>query len=126
MNRVLEEVDDSSVIVNCPDDGSAFMYADDDANILYRRNYADEDNELAESKIIRHDLNNLATDQSVQLVVNKWNIRYVLLLSSPEGEGAFHTYKLDDWAGLQLIDEATEGFRLIDREGDMRLYEIVD
>lgn len=126
VNRVLEEVDDSSVIVNCPDDGSAFMYADDDANILYRRNYADEDNELAESKIIRHDLNNLATDQSVQLVVNKWNIRYVLLLSSPEGEGAFHTYKLDDWAGLQLIDEATEGFRLIDREGDMRLYEIVD
>ena len=32
--RVLEEVDNDSVIVNCPDDGSAFAYADDDANVL--------------------------------------------------------------------------------------------
>ena len=61
----------------------------------------------------------------MQSVVSKWNIRYVLLLSSPEGNGVFHSYKLDDWDGLQLIDEATEGFKLIDREGDMRLYEVV-
>lgn len=125
VNRVLDEIDDNSVIVNCPDDGSAFMYADDDANILYRRNYADTDEESVESKIIRHDLKSIATDQSVQSVVSKWNIRYVLLLSSPEGSGVFHSYKLDDWDGLQLIDEATEGFKLIDQEGDMRLYEVV-
>lgn len=122
--RVLGEVDNNSVMVNCPDDGSAFAYADDDANVLYRRNYADAKGESLESKIIRHNLNNIATNESVQAIVERWNIRYVLQLTSPDGKGSFHTYKLDDWDGIQLINESTEGFNLVDQEGDMRLYEI--
>lgn len=122
--RVLGEVDNNSVIVNCPDDGSAFAYADDDANVLYRRNYADTKGESLESKIIRHNLKNIAANESVQAIVERWNIRYVLQLTSPDGEGSFHTYKLDDWDGIQLINESTEGFNLVDQEGDMRLYEI--
>lgn len=61
--RVLEEVDNDSVIVNCPDDGSAFAYADDDANVLYSRNYADAKGESLDSKIIRHNLKNIATNE---------------------------------------------------------------
>ena len=38
----------------------------------------------------------------------------------------FHTYKLDDWDGIQLINDSTEGFRLVEQEGDMRLYEIIE
>ncbi len=124
--RVLEEVDNDSVIVNCPDDGSAFAYADDDANVLYRRNYADAKGESLDSKIIRHNLKNIATNESVQSIVERWNIRYVLQLTNSDGKGAFHTYKLDDWDGIQLINDSTEGFRLVEQEGDMRLYEIIE
>lgn len=124
--RVLEEVDNDSVIVNCPDDGSAFAYADDDANVLYRRNYADAKGESLDSKIIRHNLKNIATNESVQSIVERWNIRYVFQLTYSDGKGAFHTYKLDDWDGIQLINDSTEGFRLVEQEGDMRLYEIIE
>lgn len=124
--RALEEVDNDSVIVNCPDDGSAFAYADDDANVLYRRNYADAKGESLDSKIIRHNLKNIATNESVQSIVERWNIRYVLQLTNSDGKGAFHTYKLDDWDGIQLINDSTEGFRLVEQEGDMRLYEIIE
>lgn len=35
-------------------------------------------------------------------------------------------YKLDDWDGIQLINDSMEGFRLVEQEGDMRLYEIIE
>lgn len=122
---VAELVPENSVIVNIPDDGSAFLYGNDSLDVLYRRNYANGEKESAESKLIREALCDYANNNEVRTAVEDVDARYVLRLKSIDDDGAsFHTYCDADWEGILSIDQDTEGFSLVAEQNGMSLYKI--
>lgn len=116
--------DDACVVANMPYDGSVFAYAEDNLNVLFRH-YAPANGE--EESVIRQHLDELATNESVQAAVKALDVRYVMLLDSPEGEESTvnHVFFNEDaWSGVSSITDQTPGFKLVLSEGDMKLYEI--
>ncbi len=131
--RFLEEVEkivgDDALIINEPNDGSAFAYGIDGLNLYYRLMYnLSGATESEESKVIRDRLDELASDQEVQKAVADLGADYVLQLdhNDAEGNGRYlWSYDKDQWTGIDDIDDDTPGFELVLSEGDMRLYKIV-
>lgn len=121
------KIPNGALVLNMPDDGSAFAYATNDLNTYYR--YRTLDGESENSRIIRERLPFIASDPSVQKAVERTGARHLLLLDQgiPHEEGKWlPSFKRpEDWAALNSINDETPGFRLILAEGDMRLYEIV-
>lgn len=129
---VKQLVPEDALIINIPDDGSAFLYGIDGLNIFYRRNYfhdvdPEQSNETKVSYLIRSRLYEYSENAAVQRAVRDIGARYVLLLDTDVLEGdsrVFHTYEEEEWKGIVSIDDSTQGFTLILKEGDMRLYQI--
>ena len=131
--RFLEEmqkiVGDDELIINEPNDGSAFAYGIDGLNLYYRLMYnLSGATESEESKVIRDRLDELASDREVQKAVTDLGADYVLQLdhNGAEGNGRYlWSYDKSQWTGIDDIDDDTPGFELVLSEGDMRLYKIV-
>lgn len=117
-------------IINTPNDGSCFLYGIDDMNMMYRFFYVqDPSKETEASRLIRTELNQVATDASVQEAVKSYGVRYVLVLDQGEDKNQprrfVGNYDPAQWRGILSITDDTPGFKTVLSEGDMRLYEIV-
>lgn len=125
-----KEITGDDLILNMPDDGSAFAYGVDGLDVFYRytRTYGRED-ETEESRVIREGLNNIATDKAVQEAVDTIGAKYVIKLDQGD-QGVrknryLFTYDETLWEGIDSIDDTTPGLELMLSENDMRLYKII-
>lgn len=129
VQEVKRTVPSDALVINVPDDGSAFAFAADGLRTYYRvtRDY-DVPEETFSSKIIRNDLCNITRNAQVQDAVSTIGARYILQLD--QGQPAVespHLFTYGDgekWRGIDDIRDDTPGFTVILAEGDMRLYEI--
>ena len=130
VQEVKRIVPDGSLVLNMPDDGSAFAYGVDELRVYYRylRTYG-EPNETPESKAIRMGLNKLAPSDEVRAAVEHVGAEYLLLLDrkGAPGERRFlFTYEDGkNWAGVESVQDDTPGFEVVLSRDDMRLYRIV-
>lgn len=128
VEKALKIVSEEALIINQPNDGSAFAYGINNANTYYR--LISLSNETTDSLTIRTKLSSYSTDKTVQQSVSNINAKYVLLLdknkewermpkaaNSPDAQP-------ENWIGIDSIDDSTPGFKVVLAEGDMRLYEI--
>lgn len=127
--KALALVPEDAVVINSPNDGSGFLYALQNAKVLYREFALPPiENEKRESEIIRHGLNKVATDQSVKDAVDSFNAKYLLVLDlggdGDEDSEYFWSYWPDQWDGIDAVNDETPGFTTLLSEGDMRLYRI--
>ena len=129
VQEVKHVVSSDALIINVPDDGSAFAFAADGLRTYFRhtRDY-DVPRETMESRIIRDNLCEIATREDVRKAVSAIDGQYVLQLDQGEpyvvsphlftyGEG-------EQWRGIDSIRDDTPGFEVVLAEGDMRLYKI--
>ena len=114
---------------NDPNDGSAFAYGVQGADVLYRVFFGyEEGGEREASVLIREKLYEVAHDANVRAAVEDLGIGYVLQLDYGDSNHSgryLSEYDRSMWLGIDSISEATEGFELVMSEGDMRLYKIV-
>ena len=127
--KALKLVPDGSLVINSPNDGSAFLYALDNANILYRScSLPSADDELQESIDIRMRLDELVDDVAVRDAVERFGAEYVLLLDQGADNGEnrqrFWSYFPDQWTGVEGVTNETPGFSEVLSEGDMSLLKI--
>ncbi|WP_332307371.1 DUF6541 family protein [Thermophilibacter immobilis] len=128
--EALLAVPEGSLILNSPNDGSAFLYGLYGANVYYRRFDlpSNERSESADSRLMRESLDKFAMDQSVQDAVERSGATYLLLLD--QGEEAsdarrhFWSYYPEQWLGFESVSDETPGFTVVLARGDMRLYRI--
>lgn len=117
-----------ALIINEPNDGSAFAYGVDDLDIYYRhlRSYGGDD-ESEDSVVIRNGLNQIESDERVRSAVEHIDAQYVLVLDQGDVHAQqpyLFTYSASDWVGINAIDDTTPGFSIVLSRGDMRLYRI--
>ncbi len=128
VHKAQDAIPADAVVLNVPNDGSAYAYAIDDMRTFYRRCSPSAFAGNKETgKLLRTSLNKVSTSAEVQQAVRESGAQYVLLLDAGRGEGATMSslrYKKEDWAGIESITEETPGFTLVMSEGDMRLYRI--
>lgn len=128
VREIQSKIDHDDLIINNPHDGSMFSYGLDNLRIYYRplSGYGDDPKEESRSVLIRQHLDEYATNKDVQKAVKDIDAKYVLQLvdksEKPESE-EFPT--LNDFDGIKNINENTPGFKLVEKRGDMALYEIV-
>ncbi len=117
------------VVINSPFDGTAFLYGVTGVQFYYRSlltSPEDNPNEPAESRILRHSLSSYITNKDATTAIKKTRAKYVLLLDSTQNKKRKHvfTYQAKDWTGIASVKDAKEGFELVLKEGNMRLYRI--
>ncbi len=128
VQQVLEVVEDGAIVLNEPNDGSAFAYGIDGLEVYYRiTDGYDEEEETERSATIREGLYRISEDETVQEAASSINARYLLQLDQADWEKEskyLFSYYTDVWEGIDLIDDSTPGFEVVLSSGDMRLYRI--
>lgn len=128
VRQVMGIIPEGALVINQPHDGSVFAYGLNGLNTYYR--HIDTGEETEQSPIIREGLAAIATDEAVAEAVAATGARYVLQLdhdvSLDTGVWLIQTNEdnTKNYAGIDAVDEATPGFKLILKDGDMRLYAI--
>lgn len=129
VQEALRELPPNALVVNIPDDGSAFSYGLDGMRTYYRylRTYGGM-GETDESLLIRSRLWDIAEDEDVQEAVRSVGAQYVLVLDQGNSRlysPRWFTYMTGaTWRGIELIDDETPGFEIVKADGDKRLYRI--
>lgn len=124
VKEVRETVGEDALIINMPYDGSVYAWAAGDINTYYK-SHLNESRETEESRIIRNDLDEVASNDEVKEAVEKTDAQYVLKLhQDPKSNYDRNEWDSNDWAGIDSITDETEGFRVVLSDGDLRLYEI--
>lgn len=130
VDKVLATIPEDSLVINQPNDGSAFAYGLDGLNTYYRSNSVS--GLTKDSETIRKEMNEIASNENVQNAVKAIGAQYVLLLDQgvPWEDGIwmseYHEGAPQSWDGLNNITDDTPGFEVVLADGDMRLYKIVD
>lgn len=129
VQRATGLVEKGAMVVNIPNDGTAWCYGTDGLPVLFRRTGDNGSNPFpsATNEIIRTRLANISTDVEVQEAVRQVDARYLILLDDLAGDNPTVTdqrYEAAKWAGVESVTPETPGFTLLLSEGDMRLYEI--
>lgn len=128
LEKAAEVIPDGSVVVNEPNDGSAFGYSLYGINMYYRSmNGYGGSNETEESVIIRTDLKDASSDPEVRGALESIGAEYVLQLDQGDREASgiyLFSYDPSLWTGIDGITDATSGFEVVLSFGDMRLYKI--
>lgn len=129
--KALSLIPEGSLILNEPNDGTAFLYPLLNANLYYR--YATGyggDNETEDSRLIRTGLSAISIDTDVREAIQELGARYVLILDmggewTEDRHFLPESYDMEQWVGFNSITDETPGFKVLLAEGDMRLYEIL-
>ena len=129
VEKVKGAVPEGSLILNEPNDGSAFAYGVNGLNV-YQRYVSGwgEPAESEDSKTIRRSLDAVAFDPNVARAVREVGAEYVLQLDQNgkhDGNHYLFSYEENEWFGIDRIDDETPGFEIVLAEGDMRLYRIL-
>lgn len=128
LKQVEDIVGDEDLVINEPNDGSAYAYGLDDLNLYYRLMYGHGgESESPESALIRESLSDIADNGEVRDAVDKIGADYVLQLDHDDREWNSRylwSYFEEDWPGIDGIDDDTPGFELVLSDGDRRLYRI--
>ncbi len=126
----VKEIVGDSVVVNVADDGSGMAYATDGINVYYRSpiGYGDSD-EIEQSAIIRNYLDEVASNPGVKQALDDIGAKYLLFLDHGQTDMSANNYYItvhnpDVWAGMEAVNEDTDGFELLLHEDDMYLYKI--
>lgn len=126
VERLLPE---DALLLNEPNDGSAFAYGVDGLRVYYRnlRTYG-IDAETSESRLIRTRLKEIASDDQVKNAVDKIGAKYLIVLDQgapPPLRKYLFTYEGgSSWAGIESVRDDTPGFEVVLSHDDMRLYKI--
>lgn len=129
VQQVKAIIEPTALVINVPDDGSAFAFAADGLRTYYRytREY-DIPEETAESKLIRNSLCQVADSVDVKDAVRKIGATYVLQLDQgqPNLDRTYlFTYEGGvKWRGVDAIRDDTPGLEVVLARNDMRLYKI--
>lgn len=132
----IADIVDGSRILNNPFDGSAFLYAYKGLNVVNRTipvidGLTDYGFDSEDSRLLRHHIQDYATNSEVRDAVEELDISYVLQLDcngydSPES--SFDSSYTEDkdrlYDGISAINEGTPGFQLVAELDDMRLYRV--
>lgn len=126
----IELMPEGSLVVNEPNDGTAYAYGVEGLRTYYRywRGYGSPNEEKPESAIIREHLCEISSNDDVSAAVKQIGATYVLQLERGERSWKTTMWVYDDgalWRGIDGIDEDTPGFELVLKRDDMRLYKIV-
>lgn len=130
LERVRERIGSDELVLNNPMDGSFLAYGAHNVRVYYRdfTKFHNEGLDNDTSKAIRLHLREYATDPDVQAAVKAVGARYVLVLSEVGSEGSFvnlrRDFMTDEFEGISSITDETPGFTLLERSGDLALYEI--
>lgn len=127
--EALSLVPEDAVIINNPNDGSVFLYPLFDTALYYRGcTVPNNNNESAESRIIRLHLSEISTSLEVRQAVQNIGAAYVIQLDSNDRPEEFRinyqNYDHNEWSGINDISEDTPGFSLVYSDDDMYLYRI--
>ena len=128
VEKVKEVLPEGETVVNIPYDGSAFAVGLNGIDCLFTGWFGYDvqpaDSDMA---LIRGSLSDVASNVAVQQVMERHNVKYVLVLDygneTDEGMYAW-PYDRSLWRGISSIDDSTPGFETVLSEGDMRLYRI--
>ena len=130
VEEVEELVGEDELIINQPFDGSAFASSVSGLNLYYRSIDSHGGlTEMDQSRALRLNLKDIATDDNVKEAIEEVGASYVLVLDYNEPEiSSPHVYppNVEEWAGIDGVRDDTPGFEVVLSEGDMRLYKIVD
>lgn len=129
VEKVCETIPEGSLVINEPNDGSAFGYGLYGLNVYYRAmNQYGGENETEESRLIRLRMDQILSDEGVQDAVRAIGAEYVLQLDQGDFDRSNRylsfAYFPEQWLGVDAINDDTPGFEVILAEGDMRLYKI--
>ena len=129
VEKAMEVLPEGAIVVNEPNDGSAYVYGGWGMKTCYRywRGYG-EDDEKPWSKVLRERLCNVADDPEVQQAVRESGVGYVLQLDQGDFEWWQRMWTYEDgaaWRGIDAIRDDTSGFEVVLSEEDMRVYKIV-
>lgn len=129
VKEALDVLPEDALLINVPDDGTAFAYAADGMRVYYRylRTYG-EDDETVESRLIREGLSEFSSRQDVRDAVKKIGAEYLIVLdqgkSEQESPRLFTYENGKNWKGIDSVDDDTPGFEIVLSRDDMRLYRI--
>lgn len=127
--KAQEVIPAGSVVINDPSDGSVFLYGVQGMRCYYRYANGYGTNETEESKLIRTNLKDIATNEKVRDAVHAIGAKYVLILDGSNKRDSFLNFmgaNIDGFQGIDDIRDTTYGFKVILSEGPMRLYEIME
>lgn len=125
-----KEIAGDDLVINMPNDGSAYAYGINGLNVFYRyaSGYAG-DSDSQESQAVRDHLDEYATNEAVQDALEAIDAKYVLKLDQGDqhvrNNVYLWSYDENDWIGIDEINDDTPGFETVLSEGDMRLYKIM-
>lgn len=127
VREAMELIPEDAVVVNEPNDGSAFAYGMDGLNVMYRylRDYGGS--EQQNSVLLRGHLDELAENEAVRRAVDELGAEYVLLLDAGDTADAqphLFSYDPPNWLGITGVEDAP-GFELVLSRDDMKLYRIL-
>lgn len=125
VKAILEEKGVFPIISN-PYDGSVAAYGVAGLPCVYRHPFTFHQIERQETEILRQNLVNYRESTDVKAALQKTGIRYVLRLEDIGHVTYPQNYHTWQYAGIDTINDATPGFRILAAEGAMRLYEISD
>lgn len=127
VREAMELIPEDAVVVNEPNDGSAFAYGMDGLNVMYRylRDYGGR--EQQNSVLLRGHLDELVENEDVRRAVDELGAEYVLLLDAGDTADAqphLFSYDPPNWLGITGVEDAP-GFELVLSRDDMKLYRIL-
>lgn len=130
VRQAMEIVPPDALVINNPLDGSPLAYGYFGMRIYYR-NFSGYlvGPETDQSRIIRSQLCNYASNEEVRQAVEDIGAEYVLVLSMKNASASYlaqrNDYRPRAFQGISRIDENTPGFELVLSSEDMQLYRIV-
>ena len=131
VKEALSVIPEGSLVINEPNDGSAYAYGVNGLRTYYRywRGYGETSaGEKPESALIREHLRDVAKDEEVRNAVDTIAATYVLQLDRGAPNWNYMMWLYGDgelWRGVDGVTRFTGGFELVLDRGDMRLYRIV-
>ena len=108
----------NNTVINIPSDGSIWLYASDDINVISRQFYSTP---YKEYELFKTSLYEASKNNEVVNAIQKTRARYVLILDETVNVGFFDP---NEWKGILNITDDTPGFTRLLSDGDMRLYQI--
>ena len=132
VHEALSIMPEGSLVINEPNDGSAYAYGVDGLRTYYRywRGYGDpNEGEKPESALIRDRLCEIAENEDARKAVDDIGARYIIQLDCGESNWNYMMWLYGDgelWRGIDGVNEETPGFELVLSRDDMRLYQIVE